>query len=84
MSKLILGAINKSIANKKYHLKNFNELINILNKKNYSELDRYYLKELYSIPTHILKEKLFKYLNEDEKLNFISKAEEFGKTIKIW
>jgi hypothetical protein len=78
MSDLIIGAINKSIGNKKYHLRNLDELLNILQKENLNTVEKYYLKELFSIPIPILKEKFLKNLNEKEKTLFFQKAKELG------
>ena len=78
MSNLIIGAINKSIGNKKYHLYNIDELIQILKKEKHTTIEKYYLKELFSIPAPILEKKLFKYLDKDEKIIFFQKAKEFG------
>jgi len=76
MSNLILGAINKSIGNKKYHLQNLDELLNILQKENLNTIEKYYLKELFSIPVPILKGKFLKNLNEKEKMLFFQRAKE--------
>jgi len=78
MNNLILGAINKSIGNKKYHLNNIDELIQILKKEKNTTIEKYYLKELFSIPVPILEKKLFKYLDKDKKIIFLQKAKEFG------
>jgi len=78
MSNLIIGAINKSIGNKKYHLHNIDELIQILKKEKNTTIEKYYLKELFSIPAPILEEKLLKKLEKDKKLIFLQKAKEFG------
>jgi len=78
MNDLILGAINKSIGNKKYHLHNIDELIQILKKEKNTTIEKYYLKELFSIPAPILEEKLLKKLEKDKKLIFLQKAKEFG------
>ena len=77
MSDLIIGVINKSIGNKKYHLHNIDELIQILKKKN-TLIEKYYLKELFSIPAPILEEKLIKKLDKGKKVTFFQKAKEFG------
>jgi len=78
MNDLILGAINKSIGNKKYHLHNIDELMQILKKEKLNTIEKYYLKELFSLPAPILEEKLFKKLEKDKKLIFLQKAKEFG------
>ena len=78
MNNLIVGAINKSIGNKKYHLHSIDELIQVLKKDNLNTIEKYYLKELFSIPAPILEEKLLKNLEEDKKLIFLQKAKEFG------
>jgi hypothetical protein len=78
MSDLILGAINKSIGNKKYHLNNIDELIQILKKEKNTIIEKYYLKELFSIPAPILEEKLLKNLEKENKFIFLQKAKEFG------
>ena len=83
MNNLILGAINKSIGNKKYHLHNIDELIQILKKEKNTIIEKYYLKELFSIPASILEKKLFKYLNKGEKIIFLQKAKEFVFLMKI-
>jgi hypothetical protein len=85
MNNLIIGAINKSIGNKEYQLHNINELIYILKKDNLNIVEKYYLKELFSIPAPILKEKLLKILNDKEKELFFQKAQElclFNENIK--
>ena len=75
---LIIGAINKSIGNKKYHLHNIDELMQILKKEKNTTIEKYYLKELFSISAPILEEKLLKKLEKDKKLIFLQKAKEFG------
>jgi hypothetical protein len=78
MNNLIIGAINKSIGNKKYHLHSIDELIQILKKEKLNTIETYYLKELFSIPSPILEEKLLKKLDKDKKVIFLQKAKEFG------
>ena len=78
MNNLIIGAINKSIGNKKYHLHNIDELIQILKKEKNTLIEKYYLKELFSIPAPILEEKLLKKLDKGKKVIFFQKAKEFG------
>jgi len=55
MQNLIIGMINKSIGNKDYHLHNIDEIIQILQKENLNIIEKYYLKELFSIPIPLLK-----------------------------
>jgi hypothetical protein len=76
---LIIAVLNKSIGNKNYHLHNLDELFEIMQKKNLTTLEKYYLKSLYTdIPLHILKEKLLKSLDKDKQKIFFQKAEELG------
>ncbi len=78
MQNLVLGMINKSIGNKNYHLHSIDEVIKILQKNKLSIKEKYYLKELFTIPVPILKEKFFKYLDEEKKALFLKKAQELG------
>ena len=78
MQNLILGMINKSIGNTNYHLHNIEELLNILQKENLTTLEKYYLKELFSIPFPILQEKLLKNLDENKKVLLTKKAKQLG------
>jgi len=79
MNNLIIGGINKSIGDKKFHLHNMEELFQILEKDDLNSVEKYYLKALYTdIPSFILKEKLLKNLDKYKTKLFLEKMKKLG------